>query len=149
MFEAKITIETPSLSQALNRLADAMTRHTVQPVPAAPPTAPATVQTTPPAAPVAPPPAAPVAPVAPVAPANPIPPVSTVPPAPAAPLAPAPSFTLEQIGKAGADLLRDNPNKYPELMALLGQFGISVVDQLKPEQYGPFATALRGLGAKI
>lgn len=123
MFEAKITIETPSLSQALNRLADAMTRHTVQPVPAAPPTAPATVQTTPPAAPVA--------------------------PAPAAPLAPAPSFTLEQIGKAGADLLRDNPNKYPELMALLGQFGISVVDQLKPEQYGPFATALRGLGAKI
>ncbi len=146
MFEAKITIETPSLSQALNRLADAMTRHTVQPVPAAPPTAPATVQTTPPAAPVAPPPAAPVAPVAP---ANPIPPVSTVPPAPAAPLAPAPSFTLEQIGKAGADLLRDNPNKYPELMALLGQFGVSVVDQLKPEQYGPFATALRGLGAKI
>lgn len=143
MFEAKITIETPSLSQALNRLADAMTRHTVQPVPAAPLTAPATVQTTPPAAPVAPPPAAPVAP------ANPIPPVSTVPPAPAAPLAPAPSFTLEQIGKAGADLLRDNPNKYPELMALLGQFGISVVDQLKPEQYGPFATALRGLGAKI
>ena len=140
MFEAKITIETPSLSQALNRLADAMTRHTVQPVPAAPPTAPATVQTTPPAAPVAPPPAAP---------ANPIPPVSTVPPAPAAPLAPAPSFTLEQIGKAGADLLRDNPNKYPELMALLGQFGVSVVDQLKPEQYGPFATALRGLGAKI
>lgn len=123
MFEAKITIETPSLSQALNRLADAMTRHTVQPVPAAPPTAPATVQTTPPAAPVA--------------------------PAPAAPLAPAPSFTLEQIGKAGADLLRDNPNKYPELMALLGQFGVSVVDQLKPEQYGPFATALRGLGAKI
>lgn len=146
MFEAKITIETPSLSQALNRLADAMTRHTVQPVPAAPPTAPATVQTTPPAAPVAPPP---LAPVAPVAPANPIPPVSTVPPAPAAPLAPAPSFTLEQIGKAGADLLRDNPNKYPELMALLGQFGVSVVDQLKPEQYGPFATALRGLGAKI
>ena len=146
MFEAKITIETPSLSQALNRLADAVTRHTVQPVPAAPPTAPATVQTTPPAAPVAPPPAAPVAPVAP---ANPIPPVSTVPPAPAAPLAPAPSFTLEQIGKAGADLLRDNPNKYPELMALLGQFGVSVVDQLKPEQYGPFATALRGLGAKI
>lgn len=143
MFEAKITIETPSLSQALNRLADAMTRHTVQPVPAAPPTAPATVQTTPPAAPVAPPPAAPVAP------ANPIPPVSTVPPAPAAPMAPAPSFTLEQIGKAGADLLRDNPNKYPELMALLGQFGVSVVDQLKPEQYGPFATALRGLGAKI
>ena len=143
MFEAKITIETPSLSQALNRLADAMTRHTVQPVPVAPPTAPATVQTTPPAAPVAPPPAAPVAP------ANPIPPVSTVPPAPAAPLAPAPSFTLEQIGKAGADLLRDNPNKYPELMALLGQFGVSVVDQLKPEQYGPFATALRGLGAKI
>ena len=143
MFEAKITIETPSLSQALNRLADAMTRHTVQPVPAAPPTAPATVQTTPPAAPEAPPPAAPEAP------ANPNPPVSTVPPAPAAPMAPAPSFTLEQIGKAGADLLRDNPNKYPELMALLGQFGISVVDQLKPEQYGPFATALRGLGAKI
>lgn len=137
MFEAKITIETPSLSQALNRLADAMA------YPAAP--ASTALPVTPPApapAPVTAPPAAPVAPPAPA-------PVPTAPPAATPPLAPAPSYTLEQINRAGADFVTAHPDKYPDLMALLGQFGISTVSQLKPEQYGAMATALRGLGAKL
>lgn len=130
MFEAKITIETPGLSQALNRLADAMAYPTTQVVPQTQPV------TTPATAPVA----APVPPTA--------APVSSAPPA-AAPLSPPPGFTLEQIRRAGADLVSTNPGKYPELMTLMGQFGISVIDQLRPEQYGPFANALRGLGAKL
>jgi len=136
MFEAKITIETPGLSQAINRLADAMAypaAHaaslTVQPAPVTPP---------------APAPAAPTA--APVA--SPAPPVPATPPV-TPPLAPAPGFTLEQISRAGADFITANPGKYQELVTLFGQFGISTVDQLKPEQYGAFATALRGLGAKL
>ena len=75
------------------------------------------------------------------APINPTPPV--------APTAPAPSFTLEQVGKAGADLIAANPAKMPELLGLLGQFGVQAITELKSEQVGPFATALRGLGAKL
>lgn len=68
---------------------------------------------------------------------------------PVAPTAPAPSFTLEQVGKAGADLIAANPAKMPELLGLLGQFGVQAITELKPEQIGAFATALRGLGAKL
>lgn len=140
MFEAKITIETPGLSQALNRLADAMAGHTT-------PAAPAPAPVAPPEPPVAPAPVPTMAP--PAAPVTPPAPVPTVPPAATPPLAPAPSYTLEQINRAGADFVTAHPDKYPDLMALLGQFGISTVSQLKPEQYGAMATALRGLGAKL
>ncbi|MCI9273742.1 MAG: hypothetical protein HFE39_07280 [Clostridiales bacterium] len=69
-------------------------------------------------------------------------------PAPQAPTA-APSFTVEQVGKAGADLLAADPGKMPELLGLLNQFGAQAITELKPDQIGAFATALRGLGAKI
>jgi hypothetical protein len=36
-----------------------------------------------------------------------------------------------------------------ELSALLQQFGVPAITELKPEQLGPFAIALRGLGARI
>lgn len=68
---------------------------------------------------------------------------------PVVPTAPAPGFTLEQVGKAGADLIASNPAKMPELLGLLGQFGVQAITELKPEQVGAFATALRGLGAKL
>ena len=35
------------------------------------------------------------------------------------------------------------------LLALLAKYGVQAVTQLKPEQYGAFATELRGLGAQI
>ena len=36
-----------------------------------------------------------------------------------------------------------------ELVNLLHSFGVQAVTDLKPEQMGAFATALRGMGAKI
>ena len=67
----------------------------------------------------------------------------------AAPVAPAPTYTLQQIGAAGAALIQSNPAKRDELTALLQQYGVQSVAALKPEQLGAFATALRGLGANI
>ena len=61
----------------------------------------------------------------------------------------APSYTVEQLQKAGGDLITADQDKMPALMALLQQFGVPAVTSLKPEQYGPFATALRGIGAVI
>ena len=70
-------------------------------------------------------------------------------PAPAVPLAQAPTFTLPEISKAGADLIGANPGLLPKVNELLAQYGIQTLDKLKPDQFGAFATALRGLGAKI
>lgn len=70
-------------------------------------------------------------------------------PVPTAPATQAPGFTLEQVGTAGANLMAAEPAKMQALLALLGQFGVSAIAELKPEQIGSFATALRGLGAKI
>ena len=79
-----------------------------------------------------------------------IPPLAAAAPVPTTvPVAAAPTITLEQVAKAGADLISSNPTKMPELLALLKQFGVPAVNALKPEQIGAFATALRGLGAKI
>lgn len=71
------------------------------------------------------------------------------PPAQTVPLASAPSFTLADISKAGADLIGANPGLLPKVNDLLAQYGIQTLDKLKPDQFGAFATALRGLGAKI
>ncbi len=65
------------------------------------------------------------------------------------PLAQAPSFTLEQVSKAGADLITAQPGKMQELMGLLAQFGVQTVNALRSDQLGAFATALRGMGAQI
>lgn len=73
----------------------------------------------------------------------------TAPAAPIVPLAQAPQFTLEQISRAGADLITKNPGILPQVNALLNQFGVRTLDKLKPDQMGSFATALRGLGANI
>lgn len=80
-------------------------------------------------------------------------PAPTAPPAMPAPSAPtaapttAPVYTVDQIAKAGAELAQ--AGKMPQLMALLQQYGVQAVTQLRPEQYGEFATALRGLGAQL
>lgn len=66
--------------------------------------------------------------------------------APVTPTA-APTYTLDQITKAGADLAA--AGKTPQLLGLLQQFGIQAVSMLPKEQYGAFATALRGLGAQL
>ena len=94
-------------------------------------------------APVTPPPA-PAAPVTPPAPA-PAPAPQTA--APVMPVAGAPTYTLDQISKAGAALV--DAGKMEPLLALLTKYGVQAITQLQPAQYGVFATELRALGAQI
>lgn len=68
-------------------------------------------------------------------------------PAPAVPVASAPTYTLDQIATAGAALV--NAGKMEQLLALLSKYGIQAITQLKAEQFGPFVTELRCLGAQI
>ena len=103
----------------------------------------------------------PVAPVQPVAPITPEPqPVYTAPAAPvqqpaytAPPAAPvpvpttAPSYTLDDLTRAAIPLM--DSGKQPALLQLLKDFGVDALPTLQPDQYGAFATALRGLGAQI
>ncbi len=104
---------------------------------AQPPVAvPTAVATVPNPAPV---PVAAPAPVAPV-------PVPAAPPAPIVPTA-APTYTLDALARAGATLAQSG--KMQEALALLAKYGVQTVNQLKPEQYGAFATELRALGAQI
>lgn len=68
-------------------------------------------------------------------------------PAPAVPVAEAPAYTLDQISRAGVFLV--DAGKMQQLLELLGRYGVQAITQLQPEQYGAFATELRGLGAQI
>lgn len=71
------------------------------------------------------------------------------PEAPKAPVAPAPTYTLEQVSRAGAELISADSGKLPQLRELLQKYGIPAVSELKPDQLGSFATELRALGAQI
>lgn len=125
MFEVHVTIACPDLVAAAQLLAKCVAPKSTEV------TAPTLVQQPTPVAP-APDPVTPPAPV-----------VTGV------PLATAPTFTIQQIAKAGADLFTNRPELRPQVNALLTQYGIQSVTDLKPEHYGAFATALRGLGANI
>lgn len=149
MFEVKVTIESPELASAINNLAvaiggskaihNAAASQTAVPAPVVQAPVPAP-------APIAPPVQNSVSPAPSAAPA----PVSNAPvsyPAPNIPLAQPPQYTVDQIMAAGATLMDDG--KVNELMGLLHSFGVQAVMDLKPEQLGAFATAMRELGAKI
>lgn len=163
MMEMKITVEAPDLAASILKLAEAIASG---PDPALLiPDEPLPVSAYP-----ATPAAAPVAPVAPVSPAPVTPtqtpaPTATPPvaapaptagqtsaapgntPAPTVPVTGAPTYTLDQISRAGASLV--DAGKMQQLLELLGRYGVQAVTQLKPEQYGAFATELRALGAQI
>lgn len=164
MMEMKIKIEVPDLAAAVEKLATAiavdpniLTPDTPRPqmpgpaatVPPQMPTpatgpAPAMPQTPGPApAPVTPPPA----PAAPVTPPTPAPAPAPQTAAPVMPVAGAPTYTLDQISKAGAALV--DAGKMEPLLALLTKYGVQAITQLQPAQYGVFATELRALGAQI
>ena len=68
-------------------------------------------------------------------------------PAPTVPVTGAPTYTLDQISRAGAYLV--DAGRMQQLLELLGRYGVQAVTQLQPEQYGAFATELRALGAQI
>ena len=57
------------------------------------------------------------------------------------------SYTPDDLAKAAMSLM--DSGRQADLLGLLQQFGVTSLPELKPEQYGPFATALRGLGAQI
>lgn len=144
MLEMKLTIEAPELANALNNLAAALGARpfpTAQQDPAAPVQQPQQAPTAAPAQQPMPAPA-PVAPMpAPATTAQPNTPVAGV------PLAQPPKYTVDQIMAAGAQLM--DAGKVNDLMNLLHSFGVQAVMDLKPEQLGAFATALRDMGAKI
>ena len=144
MMEMKIKIDVPELVAAVEKLAAAIDKTALNiTVPNE-----GTLNFNTPAgnAPVTP---APVAAPAP-APTPAAPPVTPMPtaaaPAPAVPVT-APTYTLDQIAKAGANLV--DAGKMEQLLALLTKYGVQAVTQLTPDQYGAFATELRALGAQI
>ena len=167
MMEMKITVEAPDLAASILKLAEAIASGPDpallipdEPLPvSAYPTTPAPVVA--PAAPVGPAPVNPTPGPAPtMAAPSPSPtPVTNAPtagptsaapgntPAPAVPVTGAPAYTLDQISRAGASLV--DAGKMQQLLELLGRYGVQAVTQLKPEQYGAFATELRALGAQI
>ena len=68
-------------------------------------------------------------------------------PAPAAAPTTARAFRFEDIQLAATSLC--DTGKRAEVLALLAKYGIQALSALPAEQYGAFATELRGLGAKI
>lgn len=146
MMEMTIKVEAPELAAAIEKLAAAITPPDPSILTPDEPRQPVAAPVAPPQTPVAPsqpPVAAPVPTAAPVAPAT---PTTSGAPAPSVPVT-APTYTLDQIAKAGAALV--DAGKMEQLLALLGKYGVAAVTQLTPEQYGGFATELRALGAQI
>ena len=68
-------------------------------------------------------------------------------PAPAAAPTTARAFRFEDIQLAATSLC--DTGKRAEVLELLTKYGIQALSALPAEQYGAFATELRGLGAKI
>ena len=161
MYEIKITVAAPEIADAIHHLAFAIENHTAAPAKKTTTKkndkepAPAETPTPAPVAPAsAPAPVAPASAPAPVAPASAPAPVAPVAqpaaPAPAPSPAPAPAvkaLTLNDISNAGAELV--DRGMMPQLVELLGRYGVQTVLMLKPEQYSAFAVELRALGANI
>ena len=147
MMELKIEIKAPDLAAAISKLADAVAPRgavsaTDAAVDAPAPTISELVEsmfTTATPTPV-PAPAVPVTAPAPVAAPTPAPAAAPVP-------VTAPTYSLEQLARAGASLV--DAGKMEQLLALLAKYSVQAVTQLQPDQFGVFATELRSLGAQI
>lgn len=152
MNEIKITLSVPGMSEAINNLAEAIRSRGVY---APTGTAPVVVEVAQPK-PVEGIPQPLVNPTQPIQ-QN----TETVVPVtakedviPAVPSAPAPTepsvdYTIEQLGNAGAALCEQG--KMPQLIALLGKYGVQAITQLKqtPEVLNSFAAELKALGANL
>ena len=152
MIEIRITVDCPDLVNAATTLANAMAGVRPATNPAATNangTTPAIQTPTPPVAQSTSGPAAQVNPTQTGYSSMPTSYPSNTAPVAAAPIAQAPVFTLEQVSKAGADLITAQPAKMQDLMALLQQYGVQTIQALPADKLGAFATALRGMGAKI
>lgn len=56
-------------------------------------------------------------------------------------------YTLDDLARAAMTLM--DTGRQGDLLSLLSSFGVAALPALQPEQFGAFATALRGLGAQI
>lgn len=75
-------------------------------------------------------------------------PVPTAPvPAPTAVPTTVPTYTQADLMTAGARLM--TTVGMPAMQELMARFGVQAIHQLKAEQYGAFAQALRDMGAQI
>lgn len=97
-----------------------------------------------PAASVTPPTPVPPAPA--TAPAAPTAPTQNVPTAPAVPTS-APSYTRDDLSRAAMTLM--DKGMQAQLQQLIQSYGVNSLVELPQDQYGNFATALRGMGAQI
>lgn len=70
-------------------------------------------------------------------------------PAPAAATVPTsqPAYTMDDLSRAAMTLM--DSGRMADLQQLLASFGVNSLPDLPREQYGTFATALRGMGAQI
>lgn len=84
---------------------------------------------------------------APVQPAVSAPVAQSIPTAPAGVPTSAVEYTLDDLARAAMTLM--DSGRQPDLLQLLSNFGVSALPALPKEQYGAFATALRGMGAQI
>ena len=57
------------------------------------------------------------------------------------------TYTQDDLARAAMTLM--DSGRQSDLLGLLASFGVASLPALHQEQYGPFATALRGLGAQI
>lgn len=57
------------------------------------------------------------------------------------------TYTMDELARAAMTLM--DKGGMAELQQLLAGYGCETLQQLPPEQYGSFATALRGMGAQI
>lgn len=147
MLEIKIT-GLDHLADAIFALAGAMTKQTAVQTGTSEAPQPGPVEQTAPTQQPAPrpdpEPAAPAAPQKPTPAAQPTPPVQ--PSTPAVPTSQQ-TYTLDDLARAGMTLM--DSGRQADLQGLLKQFGVEALPALPQEQYGAFATALRGLGAQI
>lgn len=150
--EINVTVTIPGLPEALNNLAAAISGKSAPAVAAAPvaqATRPEVAPTANPTTPAVAPVAAPAVTTPPVN--NATAPVNTAPSAPtvAAPSNPVANYTIEQLSIAGAALCEQG--KMPQLIALLGKYGVQAVTQLStaPDVINGFAAELKALGAAL
>lgn len=161
-----INVSTPEAAHELLRglgllgQPEAVTTSGPDPVASAQPAAPAVVPSAAPAA-YATTPYPPAPPAAPVygqqqlpqysVPANVAPPAAPAyappPAAPTAPVGQPAAYAMEDLSRAAVSLM--DAGRQQDVTALLNSFGVQALTQLPPAQYGAFATALRGMGARI
>ena len=90
--------------------------------------------------------AAPVPPAPAAAPTAPTAPTQNAPTAPAVPTS-APSYTRDDLSRAAMTLM--DKGMQAQLQQLIQSYGVNSLVELPQDQYGNFATALRGMGAQI